>query len=190
MALKTLFLTAIGELRALDHERVADSMGESLEAECSWLEPLWLPSGIPLNSGGQADARQLLADLTDSRSPWRGHKADKLIGITEFDLFSTVFTYVFGEAHIGGDVAVVSCFRLRPEIYGLPEDPDLVVRRLVTECVHEAGHLYGVSHCREPGCAMNFSGAVEEIDLKSPSPCPRCRADMGLGECDSLAQGA
>jgi archaemetzincin len=46
---------------------------------------------------------------------------------------------------------------------------------LTIECVHEIGHLRGAVHCTLPGCVMNFSGSVEEIDLTSAVPCDDCR---------------
>ena len=75
---------------------------------------------------------------------------------------------------LDGRVAVVSSHRLRPEAYGLPENEDLVFKRLEIETVHELGHTFGLLHCFEPTCVMHASTYVEEIDLKSPEFCTDC----------------
>ena len=118
----------------------------------------------------QYDTRRLLPQVKErARSE---HEA--VLGIGTVDFYSSIFTFVFGEAHLGGHAALVSMHRLRPEVYGLPADTELLGRRLLIECVHECGHLLGAIHCRVPGCVMQFSGVVEEIDLKSPQPCETC----------------
>ena len=45
--------------------------------------------------------------------------AAKLLAVTERDLFVPVLTFVFGQAQLGGRVAVISLARLRQEFYGL-----------------------------------------------------------------------
>src|SRR6185369_18046556 len=39
----------------------------------------------------------------------------KILGVTDFDLFIPVFTFVFGEAQVGGCAALISTRRLRQE---------------------------------------------------------------------------
>ena len=108
--------------------------------------------------------------------------AGRVLGVTGVDLFIPVLTYVFGEAQVYGPAAVVSTHRLQPTVYGLPDDPGLFYRRLLTEAIHELGHTHGLLHCLEPGCAMGSSTYVEEIDLKRPALCPTCRRGAGLSE--------
>jgi archaemetzincin len=98
----------------------------------------------------------------------------RVLGITGHDLFAPVLTYVFGEAQLQGPAAVVSTFRLRPDRYGLPPNDDMLARRLLVEAVHELGHTAGLRHCLRPGCAMNGSTYVEDIDLKGPGLCNDC----------------
>ncbi len=49
--------------------------------------------------------------------------ATRLLGVTERDLFVPVLSFVYGQAQLGGKVAVVSLARLRPEFHGLPGWP-------------------------------------------------------------------
>ncbi len=103
------------------------------------------------------------------------HLDKKILGITHLDLFIPILTYVFGEAHLEGPAAVVSDYRLNPQFYGLPPNPDLIKERLIKECIHELGHTLGLRHCPNPQCVMRTSTYVEEIDLKSDTLCSRCR---------------
>jgi archaemetzincin len=103
---------------------------------------------------------------------------DKVLAIVPFDLFIPILTFVFGEAQLDGPGAVVSIFRLRPEFYGLPSSPMLVVDRLIKESIHELGHTFGLRHCRHMECVLNASTYVEEIDLKSHSFCDACKEEL------------
>jgi archaemetzincin len=98
----------------------------------------------------------------------------KIIGVTEVDLYVPVLTFVFGEAQVGGKAAVVSSYRLRDELYGLPKNPERLKERLEKEAIHELGHTFGVIHCREPECVMHSYTYAEEIDFKSKDFCGSC----------------
>ena len=87
------------------------------------------------------------------------------------DLFIPILTYVFGEAQLDGIGAVVSLHRLNNQFYGLPEDTGLMHDRLLKEAVHELGHTFGLLHCFQPGCVLNASTYVEDIDQKSRELC-------------------
>jgi archaemetzincin len=98
----------------------------------------------------------------------------KILGVTSLDLYVPVLTYVFGEAQLNGKAAVVSTYRLRDELYGLPENPERLKERLEKEAVHELGHTFGIIHCREPECVMYSTTYAEEIDFKSVHLCKSC----------------
>jgi archaemetzincin len=98
----------------------------------------------------------------------------KILGITSLDLFIPILTYVFGEAELNGTAAIVSDHRLDPQFYGLPQDTDLLRKRLVKESIHELGHTLGLQHCTNYECALNVSTYVEEIDLKCDCFCSEC----------------
>jgi len=92
-----------------------------------------------------------------------------------------MLTFVFGQAQLGGRVAIVSLARLRQEFYGLPADPILVRERAVKEALHEMGHAFGLVHCVDPLCAMSLSTQVEQVDAKLPDVCPSCRTLLREG---------
>jgi archaemetzincin len=106
--------------------------------------------------------------------------AYKILGITAVDLFIPILTYVFGEAQLDGIGAVVSLHRLKNQFYGLPEDEGLMHDRLLKEAVHELGHTFGLLHCFQPGCVLNASTYVEDIDQKSRELCSSCQEAIRL----------
>jgi len=118
----------------------------------------------------QYGSTQLLAKLLEFNS---GDGA-KILGVTEVDLFIPIFTFVFGEAQLGGDVALISLHRLRQQFYGLRESKELYYERSEKEAIHELGHTYGLVHCHSYACVMHFSNSVEQVDLKSAVFCNDC----------------
>jgi len=111
----------------------------------------------------------LLADLP----PITSSGAALCLGITGADLFSGRMSFVFGIATTGK--ALISTFRLRPEIYGDPPNPKVYRWRVLTEAIHELGHALGLPHCEYPGCVMYFSNWIGDTDRKGPEFCYRCR---------------
>lgn len=99
----------------------------------------------------------------------------RLLGVTGLDLYVPVLTFVFGEAQVEGDCALVSLHRLREEFYGLPAREDLLHERLTKEAAHELGHTLGLRHCDDWECVMASTHAVERMDVKSAQFCRACR---------------
>lgn len=100
---------------------------------------------------------------------------DRMLGVTDHDLFVPILTYVFGEAQLSGRCALVSVHRLHEEFYGLPKNSGRLLHRLVKEALHELGHTYGLHHCENWRCAMASSHVVERLDLKEAAFCDACR---------------
>lgn len=172
-----LTLVRIADFDALAARELAARLSTRIRRAVS-VDPRSMEAGPAFRAQrGQYDSRHLLDLLTAHEAP----PGQKLLGLCDVDLYASVFTYVFGEAHLGGEVAVLSSHRLRPEVYGSPADPARTRERLLVEAMHEWGHLSGAPHCREPGCAMNFSATVGEVDLKGPAYCNACAGSV-LGE--------
>ncbi len=99
----------------------------------------------------------------------------RVLGVTAVDLYVPVLTFVFGEAQLEGNCAVVSTARLKDEHYGLPPREDVLRERLIKEAAHELGHTFGLRHCPDWRCVMASSYGVEILDVKGSDFCSACK---------------
>jgi archaemetzincin len=158
----------LSEGRALV-DRLGSCLGEVFGCEVEVRRPWFDPERSFDSSRGQYNSTVLLAQLQGAPGG-----AERVLGVTDVDLFIPVLSYVFGEAQLPGRAAVVSLHRLIPELYGLPPDEARLAGRLEKEALHELGHTFGLIHCRQAGCVMRASTYVEEIDLKTAQFCEGC----------------
>lgn len=129
---------------------------------------------------GQYNSTEILMHLKRHYPALQGGAGVCTLALVPFDLFIPILTYVFGEAEVGGNVAIVSYHRLAPERYGLPPDNALLSGRFVKEVVHELGHVFSLIHCSAQSCVMHSSSYVEDIDLKEGSFCRVCASELAI----------
>lgn len=98
---------------------------------------------------------------------------ERILAVVDHDLYVPELNFVFGEA--GPREAVISVTRLRQQYYGLPENPAIFQKRILTEAVHELGHTYGLGHCPNSSCVMFFSNSLVDTDRKGYQFCSKCR---------------
>jgi archaemetzincin len=93
----------------------------------------------------------LLRNMTSEHAMW----------VIDPDMYYDNLNFVMGLAmyHLAG---IVSTFRL--------DSAGMVAK----ECVHEAGHVLGLDHCRDH-CVMRFSSSIEDAVAKPDVPCIKCR---------------
>ena len=131
----------------------------------------------------QWSSSRLVRWLAESIRP----DAERVLGVTDEDLFIPVLTYVFGEAQLNGRAAIVSTARLftggslavlRSVLRSPDAERQLLGLRLAKECTHELGHTYGLIHCSDDRCAMARSASLAEVDAKGAGLSPRCRGRL------------
>jgi archaemetzincin len=119
----------------------------------------------------QYNAVQLLEFLIDQKE----NKAFRILGVTAGDLYIPIFTFIFGEAQLNGDTAIISVFRPRGDAGGPTPPRQVVLKRLLKLSLHELGHTFGLKHCLEDGCLMQFSSNLEKLDQKKLAFCEYCQ---------------
>lgn len=120
---------------------------------------------------GQYSSTRILRAMLAEDPP----ATDKVLGITDVDLFIPVLTFVFGEAQVGGPAGLVSLARLRRTYDDRPASPETIEARLLKECLHELGHTFGLVHCPDQVCVMSRSNSVLDVDRKGAALCRDCR---------------
>ncbi len=130
---------------------------------------------VPLESAydeekGQYNARDILKSTSGLVTPG----CLRVIVLTEEDIYIPVFKYVFGAADLPGSCAVVSLKRLRQEFYKNPPDLRLFYKRVDKTVLHELGHTFGLTHCRNRHCVMYSSTRIVDTDFKSSMFCHHC----------------
>lgn len=179
--MKSIHLVAIG--------------GSSLPSPCERLRPL----GDFLFQAFQVPVR-VRADTLDAERAWDPERGQYystrilrmlqamvyddavVLGVTGLDLFVPVLSFVFGEAQLDGNCALVSFHRLREEFYGMPRREWLLERRLEKEAAHEIGHTFGLRHCLNWECVMASSYGVELLDVKGAAFCASCGRVVRAGQ--------
>ncbi|TLX82831.1 MAG: archaemetzincin family Zn-dependent metalloprotease [Thaumarchaeota archaeon] len=98
-----------------------------------------------------------------------------ILVILDVDAYSHGLNFVLGEAFPKGGLGVVYLARIKEEFYGLKRNNELFYERMVKECVHELGHIFGFNHCPDMLCVMYFSNSLSDTDFKEKSFCSTCR---------------
>jgi archaemetzincin len=97
-----------------------------------------------------------------------------ILGICNFDAYSSGLNFVFGQASLTGGVAAIYLPRLRQEFYGISADISIFIERVLKESTHEVGHTFGLAHCPKQSCVMHFSNSIVDTDRKAKDFCNVC----------------
>jgi archaemetzincin len=168
--MSAIVLVPVGTVRGDILARLAQRVGKTFRSTVT-LQELKFDPGLAFDSYRNQYNSTLILSLLLSNT---NDTDARFVGVTPYDLFVPVLTFVFGEAQLNGRAAVVSSFRLRPEYYGLRANESLLESRLEKETIHEIGHTFGLLHCSDDTCVMRSSTYAEDIDLKSDRLCTRC----------------
>ena len=106
--------------------------------------------------------------------------AFRLVAITEDDIYSEGYNFIFGQADVGGLIMLLSLHRLIPvsdggsRIIGAKAD-SLFHERLRKLARHELGHTFGLPHCSKNSCVMCFHISLDALDRGGEFYCDKCK---------------
>jgi len=169
-----ILLVPIGSLEEKLLQDMVDPLERIFGRKVEIHKPYPLPESAYNPDRHQYHSSRILDRLLDI--PKGPH--DRVLGIVDVDLYVPELNFVFGEADWLSRVAVISVVRLRQSYYGYEEDPEIFLKRVLTEAVHELGHTFGLRHCSNPHCVMYFSNTILDTDRKGYEFCPKCRAKL------------
>lgn len=110
----------------------------------------------------------------------KGSDFEMILAVTEEDLFIPNKNFVMGQANSVSRSAIVSLHRIKPELYGLPEDDNLLRSRLLNIASHEVGHMLGLKNCKNIECQMYPADTVTELDNRHETFCTECILNLTL----------
>lgn len=171
---ETICLAAVGEVDKDILSFLQTELQKVFEKEVKIAEDLEHPNYAYNLERDQYHSSEILEKM--KKGKFRG--CDRILSVTDVDLYVPSLNFVFGEADFYDRVAVISLVRLRQEYYALPEDDKLFQERALKEAVHELGHTYGLHHCPDTKCVMHFSNSLKDTDIKSPNFCPGCKSKL------------
>lgn len=174
---KTVTIIPIGEVSDFILKYISEIIKNSFNLNTTYTTLQKIASNISILSfGGRCNSTDILRDLS-KRVPEGAHR---LLAITELDIYSPIFSCLFGEAQLGGPCAIVSLHRLRQEYYNLPPDNLIFLSRYEKVVIHELAHTFGLIHCVNEHCVMYSSSNITETDIKSNLFCPRCTEQLKI----------
>lgn len=118
--------------------------------------------------------------LTDKILEFLSKYNTRTLGVTNKDIYAEKLNFVFGQAQLKGNVALISITRLDPMFYEKSFDKQLLTARAVKESIHEVGHMLGLNHCPNNKCVMSFSNTLADVDRKSKNLCDMCKLQLGI----------
>lgn len=154
--------------------KLASAIGPVFNRSVDILKGMKMPSESYNVVRNQYYAQVILSKLERTKANSR----EKVIAICEEDLYVPDEAYVMGCSDLLSGTAVVSLYHHRQEFYGLPEDDGKIYPRLYKEVIHQLGHLFDLTECRNPKCVNYFSKIMLDIDNKSEKFCDICRRHL------------
>jgi len=171
-----IYLIPIGDVEKETVLKLSWALREKFEAVFEVGEPLPLSEDAYRPRRGQYFATPILEELKQN-IPEDGKK---VLGVLDVDIFVPALNFIFGQADLGRNAALISLTRLREEFYGNRKNEKLFFDRVAKEAVHELGHTFSLRHCGNQKCVMYFSNSLRDTDIKEADFCEQCREKLEI----------
>ncbi|MFA6296788.1 MAG: archaemetzincin family Zn-dependent metalloprotease [Patescibacteria group bacterium] len=162
--MNSIYVLEVGTVDDLDWENLALNLQKVFDFSVKKIGPIDVPDFAFNAEKNQYDAEKILLDLQKVEF----EDLEKMIAVTNKDLFALEYNYIFGQGDCPGRQSIVSVFRLKDK------NENLFNERVLKEAIHELGHNFGLSHCLNIKCPMHFSINIADTDLKEITLCEKC----------------
>jgi archaemetzincin len=163
-------LTQMGTVPQTALRVIAANLQALLETPVEMLPPMAIPEEAFQRHRGQYDAGLVLKYLARFSFP----QHSRLLAVTDVDLCTPILTFVFGQAELGLNLAIISDFRLKHAQDGSMSAEDIYYARLAKVALHEIAHTFSLYHCETPRCLMRYSHGLSQLDELALLFCERC----------------
>ncbi len=174
--MKRILIVSIGDVDSDILRNIANALEKEFHCKIELGKKMLIP-GDSYNSKRKQYHSTIILKKIQADKP---KSFDRMLGITDVDLYVSGLNFVFGEADVFSGVTVISLTRLRQEFYGLKPDNRLLRERAIKEAIHEIGHTYGLGHCSNPKCIIHFSNSLKDTDIKRQGFCNICKNMLGI----------
>lgn len=168
---KFICILPLGEVGLVFFKKLKEDLEGGFDFEVKLEDKIEIPDYAYDESRDQCDSRIILNELKTKK--FIG--AERVVAVTDVDLFTKNLNYIFGRAESSGKICLVSVKRLDPAFYKQKVVEDLFYNRVLKEVIHELGHTFGLKHCKNEKCVMYFSNTVEDTDNKGVEFCEECQ---------------
>ncbi len=166
----SIALIKMGRLPQTALRVIAANIQTMLEAPVEMLPVMAIPEEAFQHHRSQYDAGLVLKYRARFSFPHHS----RLLAITDVDLCTPILTFVFGEAELGRNLAIISDFRLKHLESGALAAEDIYYERLAKVALHELAHTFSLYHCETPKCLMRVSRGLNHLDELDIFFCERC----------------
>lgn len=166
-----IIIVPLGDLDFYQINKLAANLSVVFSSGVDILQGMELPDEAESEERGQYYSTVILAKLELMRQ----NDTEKILGITEEDLYIPTQAFVYGEADPQSGCAIMSFYRLRQEFYGMGEDDKQIYSRALKEAIHLVGQLHRLAVCHNPRCVMYQSSSMRDTDAKADRFCDNCQ---------------
>lgn len=168
--MRFLYFIPIGKIEKRILEKLSKDLVKVFGLSVRIAAPIDVPDWSFNKLRNQYQGEKILSELNRLEF----FEAEKILGISQVDLYADDLNFIFGQAEAPGKAALISMFRLRPKPSKKKLNNNLFYHRILKEAVHELGHTFSLSHCPDPRCVMHFSNNISDTDYKREKFCAKC----------------
>ena len=129
-----------------------------------------------LENEGQYDTERLLTELKKVFKATKKPTIKGYLGITEADIFTKDYNFVYGWA--GSGYGVMSYHRFKAVFTKEPPNRPRLLNRTIKQAISSSFFILGIPRCSTPTCARAYPHNLTEHDQKGIEICPWCKEQL------------